>query len=222
MDNLQNRKKRGKKMVAELRKMFPDARAELNYETHWQFVVAVILSAQCTDKRVNMVTKKLFKKYKTVKDYASARVREFEQDIFSTGFYRNKTKNIISLAKIILKKFDGKIPRDHGMLLGLPGIGRKTAAVILGNLYGINVGIAVDTHVARIARCFDLSDSHNPNNIEHDLMEIFPPDDWNDINRYFVLYGRYCFPARGQAQANPLTKIYPRALENKKNLFCKN
>ena len=206
MPPLQTRKKLGRRILVGLEKLFPDAKSELNHRTDWEFVVAVILSAQCTDKRVNEVTKKLFKKYKKVEDYAQAGVLEFQKDIFSTGFYINKTKNILGLANIIIKKFGGKIPRNHSELIKLPGIGRKTAAVILGELYGINAGIAVDTHVARLARQLGLADSNNPDKIERELMQVFDQQDWTQVNRLLVLYGRYYSPARGE-DTGPLKKL---------------
>lgn len=209
---LKIRRERAKKLLKEFKKMFPVPKSELNYSNDWEFVVAVILSAQCTDKRVNEVTKVLFKKYKKLANYVKAKRSEFEKDIFSTGFYRNKTKNILSLAKILKKEFGGKLPKTMKELIKFPGIGRKSANVILGNLYDIKEGIAIDTHAIRFARKFDLTDYRDPYRIEKDLMQIFPNDEWNNINHYMVLYGRYVCPAWKKECRDSLTKIYPRAV----------
>jgi len=206
------RKERLAKMLPILEEMFPNPLSELLADTDWEFLVAVILSAQCTDKRVNIVTRKLFKKYRTIADYANASQREFEQDIFSTGFYRNKATNIIAAAKIVLRDYDGELPRDIDEMQKIPGVGRKTANVILNDLYGIQQGIAVDTHVIRIAQKFDLCDPPNtPVSIEKDLMEITPKDQWGNMNHYFVLYGRYHAPAHAKEIHDELTRIYPPA-----------
>lgn len=206
------RKKRLDKMIQIFKKKFPDPISELIYTTDFEFLVAVALSAQCTDKRVNIVTRKLFKKYPKIIDYAHANIREFEQDIYSTGFYRNKSKNVIAAAQMVLEKWDGELPRNLRELETIPGVGRKTANVILGNLYGINEGIAVDTHVMRIARKFDLIDEPSaPVSIERDLMEICPRSEWSNLNHYFVLYGRYHAPAHAKEVHDELTAIYPKA-----------
>ncbi len=206
------RKERMKNMLKVFRKMFPNPLSELNYESDFEFLVAVILSAQCTDKRVNRVTKDLFKKYSRIQDYATANLKEFEQDIFSTGFYKNKAKNIIASANLLSSEYDGILPRTLKELERFPGVGRKTANVVLGNLYGISEGIAVDTHVMRIARKFDLVDEpYSPVSIERDLMEIVPQKEWNNINHYMVLYGRYHAPAHAKEVNDDLTTLYPKA-----------
>ncbi|MGB0925366.1 MAG: endonuclease III domain-containing protein [Minisyncoccia bacterium] len=206
------RTERMKKMLVVFRKMFPKPISDLKYTTDFEFLIAVALSAQCTDKRVNIVTRKLFKKYPTIQHYADADIREFEQDIFSTGFYRNKTKNCIAAAKMVLEKWNGELPRTQKELEMIPGVGRKTANVILGNLYGIAAGIAVDTHVLRIARKFDLVDPpYTPVSMERDLMEISPQSEWNNLNHYMVLYGRYHAPAHAREVHDELTAIYPKA-----------
>ena len=206
------RKERMRKMLKVFRKMFPHPVSELNYTTDFEFLIAVILSAQCTDKRVNMVTKKLFKKYPTIESYANANIKEFEQDIYSTGFYRNKAKNCIGAAHVVLEKFNGKLPRAIKELQTIPGVGRKTANVILSNLYGIHEGIAVDTHVMRIAQKFDLVDPpYTAVSIERDLMEITPQSEWNNLNHYMVLYGRYYAPAHAKEVDDELTAVYPKA-----------
>lgn len=173
-----------------LKKLFPQAKCVLNFSNHWQLMVAVQLSAQCTDKMVNKVTPELFKKYKKLGDYVRADPREFEQDIFRTGFYRNKTKNILAAAKMVKEKFYGKIPKMMVEILEIPGVARKTANVVLGNAYGIVEGIAVDTHVTRMARVLDLSDEKTPEKIERDLMQIIPRRQWFEATYLLIEYGR--------------------------------
>lgn len=195
-----------------LRRLYPEATIALNFSNPWELVVAVQLSAQCTDKRVNIVTEKLFKKYKTVGEYAKAKQSVFERDIFSCGFYRNKTRNIIAAAQMIEKEFGGKIPETLPELLRIPGVARKTANVVLSNLYETAEGIAVDTHVRRFAIRFDLSDFKDPVRIERDLMEIMPKKEWWGFNHRLVHYGRDICPAREHdCKEHLLTKIYPKA-----------
>jgi len=165
-ENLAARKKRAAQVTAKLKELFPNARIVLKYKNNWELLVAVILSAQCTDKKVNEVTQKLFKKYKTLGDYVQADRKEFEQDIKPTGFFRNKAKNILASAKMIKEKFEGKVPKTMVELLQLPGVARKTANVVLGNAYGVVEGIAVDTHVKRLSLKFHLSNHTDPNKIE--------------------------------------------------------
>lgn len=206
------RKKRAEKISAELKKLFPQAKIALKYGDNWELLVAVILSAQCTDKKVNEVTGKLFKKYKNLDDYVSANSHEFAEDIKSTGFYRNKAKNILRAAKIIKGKFDGKIPRIMKEILTIPGVARKTANVVLGNAYGVVEGIAVDTHVARLAQKLGLSNQKDPNKIEQDLMQLFPKNEWFPITYRLINYGReICVRRKHDCKNHPLTKIYPPA-----------
>jgi len=211
-EKLMERKKRAKKISLVLKKLFPHAKIALNYKNNWELLVAVILSAQCTDKKVNEVTEKLFKKYKKLDDYIYANPKEFEEDIKPTGFYKNKAKNILRAAKIIKEKFNGQIPKTMEEMLTLPGVARKTANVVLGNAYGIVEGIAVDTHVRRLAIKLDLTDHKDPAKIEKDLMEIFPKKEWFPITYRLIEYGRKICPARvHNCQNHPLTKIYPPA-----------
>jgi endonuclease-3 len=168
----------------------------LRYRNNWELLVAVELSAQCTDKKVNEVTPRLFARYKTLDAYVRADPREFEQLIFPTGFYRNKTKNILAAARMVKEKFHGKIPETMTEMLRLPGVARKTANVVLGNAYGVVEGIAVDTHVKRLARVLGLSLEHDPNKIEKDLMEIFPKKEWFRLTYLLIEYGRKYCPAR--------------------------
>jgi len=206
------RTERMKKMLKVFKKMFPHPKSELNYTTHFEFLVAVVLSAQCTDKRVNIVTQKRFKKYPHIEDYAQAKQKIFEQDIFSTGFYRNKAQNIIKAAQVVLTQFNGEVPKSMKELITIPGVGRKTANVILSNLYNIHEGIAIDTHAIRISKKFDLVDPpYSPTSIERDLMEIVPQKEWGNMNHYLVLYGRYHAPAFAKEVHDDLTKIYPNA-----------
>lgn len=193
---LAERKKKAAAALKKLRKLFPDAGIVLNFHNNWELLVAVELSAQCTDKKVNEVTARLFKKYRTLNDYVRAKQKEFEQDIRQTGFYRNKTKNILAAAKMVQEKFHGKLPRTMEEMLTIPGVARKTANVVLGNAYGIVEGIAVDTHVKRISRMLKLTDHSDPNKIEKDLMEVIPKKDWFATTYLFIEYGRKYCPAR--------------------------
>lgn len=212
MKKLAERKARTREIIRKLRSLYPDSKTELQYGNNWELLVSVILSAQCTDKRVNEVTKKLFIKYPRFKDYLKADRKKFEQDIRPTGFYRNKTKNILSAAKVLKKKFNGRIPKTMEELITIPGVARKTANVVLANAYEIYEGIAVDTHVRRLALKFDLTDSKNPVQIERDLMKIIPKKDWRYVNHQMVMYGRYVCPARKHdCSKHPLTKIFPEA-----------
>ena len=206
------RQKRAKKIIVMLRKLYPDPNTELNYKSNWELLVAVILSAQCTDKRVNEVTKKLFKKYRTLNAYTKATQKEFEQDIKSTGFYRNKAKNILAAARRVSEEFRGKLPKTISEMITIPGVGRKTANVVLSHAYGIIEGIAVDTHVRRLALRFDLTDYKDPIRIERDLMEILPKKDWQYVNNQMVMYGRYvCKARKHDCSEHPLTNMYPKA-----------
>lgn len=214
MKKFEERKKRMAVIQRKLKKLFPKARIALNYSTTWELLVAVILSAQCTDKRVNIVTADLFKKYTKLDDYVDADIKEFEKDIHSTGFYRNKTKNILAAAKKVKEDFGGEVPQTMKELLTLPGVARKTANVVLSNAFGKNVGIAVDTHVRRFVIRFDLSDYTDPVRIERDLMELVPEKDWNRVTYGFIEYGREVCPARKhECEGHPLTKIYPPAAD---------
>lgn len=205
---LTERKARAKKIIAALKKLLPHAKIALRYSNNWELLVAVILSAQCTDKKVNEVTAALFRKYKILDDYVNASPKEFERDIRSTGFYRNKTKNILTAAKIIKEKYQGKIPHTMEEILTLPGVARKTANVVLGNAYGIVEGIAVDTHVKRLSRMLGLSHETNPDKIEKDLMEIIPKNEWFDFTYRLIDYGRtYCSARPHNHKACPLSKL---------------
>jgi endonuclease-3 len=209
---LQQRRKRWDKLFQALKGLFPKVKTTLKYSNHWGLVVSVILSAQCTDKRVNEVTQKLFKKYIKLDDYISASQKEFEQDIKSTGFYRVKARNILVAARILRERFDGKVPHTIAELIELPGVGRKTANVVMNNGFGVVEGIAVDTHVRRFTIRFNLTDSKDPKKIEQDLMQIIPKKDWIYAPYYMIQYGREIAPARRYDTHNdPLVQIYPKA-----------
>ncbi len=186
-------KARAQKIISELRGLFPNAKIALNYSNDWELLVAVILSAQCTDKKVNEVTEKLFKKYPTLDSYVGASQAQFEQDIKSTGFYRNKAKNILGAVKMIQERFQGKIPKTMNEMLLIPGVARKTANVVLGNAYGVVEGIAVDTHVIRLSQLLGLTKEKTPEKIEKDLMALIPKDQWFEMTYLLISYGRaYC------------------------------
>jgi endonuclease-3 len=207
-------RERARLISAELKRLFPHSKIVLNYGNNWELLVAVALSAQCTDKKVNEVTHLLFKKYKTLKDYVSASRIEFEEDIKPTGFYRNKAKNILTAAKIVQKDFGGQVPEKLAELLSLPGVGRKTANIIQGNAFGIVDGIAVDTHVRRLAIKLGLTENKNPDKIEMDLMQLLPKEEWFDITYRMIDYGRQiCAARRHDCRDHPLTIIYPPAAE---------
>lgn len=215
LDSLRERKKRVQKISIALKKLFPEAKIALKYASNWELLVAVILSAQCTDKKVNEVTEKLFKKYRTLDDYLRAKPQEFEQDIKATGFYRNKAKNILTAAKIIKEKFNGKLPKTIKEMLELPGVARKTANVVLGNAYGVVEGIAVDTHVSRLAQKLGLTTEKDPVKIERDLMALFPKNEWSPITYRLINYGREICVRRkhSNCREHPLTRIYPPAAD---------
>lgn len=212
------RTKRVKKLNEVLKKMYPSPKVALNYRTEWELLVAVILSAQCTDVRVNLVTKKLFVQFPDIESYAQATQHTMEKAVFQCGFYRNKAKHIRESAQIILSDFAGEVPHTMDELLMLPGVARKTANVILSNAFGVHEGIAVDTHVRRFAIRFDLTDFADPKRIEKDLMEIMPISEWWGFNHRLVHYGRDVCPARKHdCTQHPLTLVYPEA----KNMWPK-
>src|SRR3989338_6320817 len=203
---------RAKRIVAHLKKIYPKPKSELVHQTPFQFVTAVILSAQCTDKAVNKLTATLFKKYKTSRDFAKANLVTFTKEISSIPFFNNKAKAIIGAAKMIQEKFGGKVPKTETELVELSGVGYKTAHVILGELYNIWEGIATDTHVKPFAKRFDLTDNDDLTKISKDLEALIPKKDWKYVNNGLVLYGRYICPARPHdCTDHPLTKLYPPA-----------
>jgi len=188
---VKNVKDKIKEIIYRLKKHYPEVKkTALNFSNPHEILVATILSAQCTDKRVNIVTQKLFRKYKSVSDYANADIKVFEQEIKSTGFYHNKAKNIIESSKIIENKYNGIVPCEMDELLTLPGVARKTANIVLGNGYGKVVGIAVDTHVKRLSYRLSLTEHIDPVKIEKNLMGIVPKKDWFAISNLLIEHGR--------------------------------
>ena len=171
-------KEKAKEVIKRLKKAYPDAKIALNFKNPLQLLVATILSAQCTDERVNEVTKELFKKYKTAEDFANADLEELAEDIKSTGFYRQKAQYIKSACKILVEKYNGEVPKTMEELLELPGVARKTANIVLSNAYGIVEGIPVDTHVRKVSGRLGLVKSKQPEKMEKELMEIIPKKDW--------------------------------------------
>lgn len=208
------RKVRVAKMNRILEALYPNAKIALNFENEWECLVAVELSAQCTDERVNLVTKMLFKKYTTLDDYVRAVPSEFEKDIFSCGFYKNKTKNILAATRMVKEEFGGTLPHTMEEMLRIPGVARKTANVLLSTLFNISEGIAVDTHVRRFAIRYDLTDYKDPVRIERDLMELMPQNMWWGFNHRLVHYGRdYCGARKHPCQNHPLTAVFKGANE---------
>ena len=202
---------RVKKIYPRLKKAHPDARCSLDYKKPLQLLIATILAAQCTDVRVNIVTKDLFKKYKNAKDWAAADIAEIQQDIKSTGFYRNKAASIKKTAQLIIEKFDGKVPNTMESLLELNGVGRKTANVILGNVFDTQ-GIVCDTHVIRLSRRLGLSENRDPVKLEFDLMEIVPKRNWTMFSHLLVFHGRAICKARKPDCPNcPIANYCPSA-----------
>lgn len=203
---------RAKKVITYLKRTYPKPKSELHSSTPFQFLVAVILSAQCTDKKVNVITETLFKKYKTVDDFAGADLATFTNEISSITFFRNKAKYIILSAQKIQSDFAGVLPRTERELTTLPGVAYKTAHVVLGEVFNVWDGIATDTHVRRFALRLDLTDNTDLTKISQDLEKLIPKKDWKYVNNGLVLYGRYVCSARPHdCSEHPLTKIYPSA-----------
>jgi endonuclease III len=181
---------RARQIIRRLRKEYPEPKTALHFKTPFELLVATILSAQTTDTLVNRITQSLFNKYKTVKDYSAVSPDEFRNDIRSINFYNTKTKNILASAKMIVEKFGSKVPKTMEELTTLPGVARKTANIILFNCYGINEGIAVDTHVKRLSIRLGLTRHEDPEKIERDLIEITSKDDWGTLSHLLILHGR--------------------------------
>ena len=205
---------RVRKLIRKLKVLFPDAKLALKHRTHWQLMVAVQLSAQSTDKKVNEILPGVFKKYKTVEDFAEADLVELQESIGSVLYYKNKGKNIQASAQKVLGDFGGRLPKTMEGMLTLPGVARKTANVLLGTLFKVYEGIVVDTHMIRFARRFDLSDFKDAVRIERDLMEIVPKKGWYRFSYLVVDYGRLYGNPRGKRELHdqdPLIVIYPKA-----------
>lgn len=206
-DDLKLRQKRAVVVVKVLNKLYPNPSFPLDYTTPLELLVAVVLSARCTDKKVNEVTRNLFIKYKNLDDYANADINEFSQDIKSTGFYKNKAKNIIAAAKKIRDEYDSSIPNDMERLTSLPGIARKSANVILSRVFKKSVGIAVDTHVIRLSQKFGLTENKDQNRIENDLMEAVPKAEWMGFTVRMGHYGRDYSPAHKKNESSDPVSI---------------
>lgn len=191
-----DRKQRTAEVIKRLKKEYPDARCELNYSNAFELLVATILSAQCTDVRVNLVTENLFRKYRSPQDFVSVAVEELEQDIRSTGFFRHKAKNIQNASLKILELFGGEIPQTMEAILTLDGVARKTANVVLGNAFGIASGVVVDTHVSRLSQRLVLTSETTPEKIEKDLSALVPQTDWIMFPHWLIFHGRRICQAR--------------------------
>ena len=208
------KQKHASKVLHILKKKYPNAKIALKYDTNFQLLVAVILSAQCTDKKLNEVTEPIFRKYKTAADFARIHQKKFETMIRPTGFYRAKAKNILETAKIIRDKFGGMVPKTMPEMLTLKGVARKTANVVLGNAYGVVEGIAVDTHVIRLSRRLGFSQHSDPVKIEQDLMKLLPKQEWFKITYRLIEHGRaICTAKDPRCDLCPLKKICPSAFQ---------
>jgi endonuclease-3 len=199
------------KVVRRLNRAYPDAECALQFDSPLELLIATILSAQCTDSRVNLVTRDLFRKYRSASDYAKARSSRLEKDIQSTGFYRNKAKAIRAVCRTLAEEHEGRVPEDMDVLVELPGIGRKTANVVLGTAYGIASGVVVDTHVLRISRRLGLTSEKAPEKIESDLMALIPKREWIDFGHRMIHHGRnVCSARKPKCDQCPMESICPR------------
>jgi endonuclease-3 len=202
---------RVEKIIAALKRTYPDAHCELNFSNPLELLIATILSAQCTDKRVNIVTAGLFKKYRSAADYAAAALAKLEQEIKTTGFFRNKAKSIKACCQAIVAKHGGQVPRTMEELTELGGVGRKTANVVLGNAFNINVGVVVDTHVARLSQRLGLTKEKDPPKIELELMKLVPQKDWTMLSHWLIWHGRRrCFARNPDCENCEIKSLCPR------------
>jgi endonuclease III len=200
-------------ILSRLKEAYPDARCALNYRNAFELLCATILSAQCTDVRVNLVTPTLFARYPTAFDLAQAKPSEVEEIIRSTGFFRNKTRSLIGMAQALVADYSGEVPRTMEQLRKLPGVGRKTANVILGNAYEINEGVTVDTHVTRLSGLLGLTRDTDPVKIEQDLMRLFPQEDWGLLSHLLIFHGRQiCIARRPRCGDCVLAQLCPSSL----------
>ena len=199
-------------IIRKLKRRYPDAKCALHHEDPLELLVATILSAQCTDARVNIVTRDLFVKYRTAADYANADPAVFEQEIRSTGFFRNKTKAILGMAQALVREHSGEVPRSMDALTALPGVGRKTANVVLGNAFGVNEGVVVDTHVHRLSRRLRFTSKNDPAKIEQDLMTLVPRKEWALFSHLLIHHGRQVCQARvPKCEICPVNDLCPSA-----------
>jgi endonuclease-3 len=204
------RKQRAEELLRELPRIYPDAHCELDFKNPLELLVATILSAQCTDVRVNMVTKVLFKRCKTAKDYADIAQEELEEIVRSTGFYRNKAKSLRGMGAALVEHHDGKVPSTMGELSAIPGAGRKTANVVLGNAFGINEGVVVDTHVGRLSLRLGLTTNSDPVKVEQDLIKLCPREQWTLFSHWLIWHGRRRCKARNpDCEACELRSLCP-------------
>jgi endonuclease-3 len=204
------RRARVRTIIRRLKREFPDAKCALDHTNPLELLVATILSAQCTDVRVNMVTPALFAKYRSAADYAAADPQVFEKEIQSTGFFRNKTKSILGMAQGLLERHGGQVPDTMDELVALPGVGRKTANVVLGNAFGKNEGIVVDTHVQRLSGLLKLTRERTPEKIERDLMTLVPRNDWTIFSHLLILHGRKtCIARRPRCEVCTINRWCP-------------
>ena len=211
-ENYLNPEARALKIIELLEKEHPDAKVALHYSNPLELLMATILSAQSTDETINKVTETLFKKYTKPEDYASADLKELEQDIRSTGFYHNKAKNLQNSAKMLVEKYNSQVPKTMEELVKLPGVARKTANIVLTNAFGVVAGVAVDTHVRRLAQRLGLTENSNPDKIEKDLMRIVPKDKWMRITDLLIFHGRrVCTAKKPNCAGCVLNKICPSA-----------
>jgi endonuclease-3 len=211
MDSLEKQKAQWEKISPILRRKYPSTKTQLLHQNPLELIVSTILSAQCTDARVNMVTKSLFKKYKKARDYADANIEELEQDIKSTGFYKAKTRNIKAMAKRLADEYHGKVPNTMKELVTLAGVGRKTANIVLFHAFGKIEGIAVDTHVFRLSKRMGLTNKNDANKVEQDLMQIVPKKQWGMINTVLVQHGReICMARKPLCSKCPISKYCPK------------
>jgi len=205
-------KARAQKVMELLEKEHADAEIALHYRNPLELLVATILSAQATDEQINALTPKLFQKYTTAEDYANAELTELEQDIRSSGFYRNKAKNLKNTGKMLVEKYNSQVPKTMEELVELPGVARKTANIVLFNAYGIIAGVAVDTHVSRLSQRLELTENKNQDKIEKDLMSIVPKDKWMRLTDLLIFHGRrVCDARKPRCSACVLNKICPSA-----------
>ncbi len=215
-----NKKELAMELLLKVEELFPDASTELkNWETPFQFLICIVLSAQTTDKQVNKVTGKLFDKYPDAKSLSVANLEEVKDTLGGINYYKTKSERIIEISKILLEQYEGEPPRDLKKLQKLPGVGYKTANVFLNDLYKENQGIAVDTHVMRVAVSYGLSEGSDPTRIAHDLESLYPVQDWHKVNSVFVLYGRYILKARNPDWNKVVLKKYLRVRPQTKNVL---
>ena len=211
-ETFEEKKKRARTILRRLEKLYPETRTALDYTNEFELIVATVLSAQSTDKMVNIITKDLFRKYKTPQDYLKAKPGELEQDIKASGFFNQKAKSIRGLSQMLVDQFDGKVPNTMEDLIKLPGVARKTANVVLGNAFGKNEGIAVDTHVHRLSWRLGFSDHDDPNKVEQDLMKLFPRPKWFNVSHLLIDHGRnVCFARNPNCAECVVNELCPAA-----------